>query len=256
MSNGYGFGGEDVKEESSWRYPLGIFMATLVLCAIFLYYYVGPSVEEFSGNIPSPAITEEPVNVTVAGTTFAPAANYTVFPRARRGGERDELSLYALWQTMSGYSPARRDEFIENAPDTRRIDILIAKRTSPFSEPERIETLYIPRTVDQRGTRTPYQLTKYTFPQDGDQRSSVPTNGYANTELFLGLANDDQVLALFCFKEREDIASPECWREYEYNDNIEVSYRFKRPYLPEWRAIDREVRKYVASIDLSAQSNE
>ena len=63
MSNGYGFGGEEIKQESSWRYPLGIFMATLVLCAIFLYYYVGPSVDDFSGNTPSPAITEEPVRV-------------------------------------------------------------------------------------------------------------------------------------------------------------------------------------------------
>ena len=45
MGNGHGFSGDEIKEESSWRYPLGIFMATLVLCAIFLYYYVGPSVE-------------------------------------------------------------------------------------------------------------------------------------------------------------------------------------------------------------------
>jgi len=52
MNSGYGFGGNEVKEESSWRYPLGIFMATLILCAIFLYYYVGPSVEEIRGDLP------------------------------------------------------------------------------------------------------------------------------------------------------------------------------------------------------------
>ena len=247
MSNGYGFGGGDeVKEESSWRYPLGIFMATLVLCAIFLYYYVGPSVEEIRGDVPSPAITEEPVSIQISGHAFAPAANFTVYPRARRGGARTEVSLYALWPTMSGYSPAHRKEFIENEPQTRRLDILVSKRESTFSEAQRFEILYLPQTTDQRGVRTPYQLTKFSFKE---QRTSVPTNGYSATELFVGTDESDNMIALFCFKEREDIPSPECWRTYEYSDNIEVTYRFKRPYLPEWRAIDSEIRNFVTEMD-------
>jgi hypothetical protein len=252
MSNGYGFGGDQVKEESSWRYPLGIFLATLVLCAIFLYYYVGPSYEEFSGNVPSPAITEEAIAIDIGGVTFSPAANFTVYPRARRGGARDEVSLYALWPNMDGYSPAHRREFVENDPDTRRIDMTIARRTSAFTEAQRFESLYLPQTIDQRGVRTPYQLTKFTFK---DQRSNVPTNGYVDTELFVGTDEAGNLLALFCFKEREDIRSPECWREYEYNGRIEVTYRFKRPYLPEWRAIDQKVREFVAGIDTTQPAN-
>ena len=209
-------------------------------------YYVGPSVDEFSGNVPSPAVSEEEVRIEIADVVFAPAANHTVYPRARRGGEREEVSLYALWPTMNGYSPAQRREFVENAPDTRRIDISIARRVSPFTEQERFETLYLPQTTDQRGVRTPYQLTKFTFQET---RSNVPTSGYANTELFVGADEEGGLLALFCFEERDYVASPECWREYEYNDAIEVSYRFKRPYLPEWRAIDTAVRDFVASLD-------
>ncbi len=251
MSN-QGFSNDEVKQESSWRYPLGIFLATLVLCAIFLYYYVGPSVDEFSGNVPSPAVTEEPVVVEINGVPFAPAANYTVYPRARRGGERDEVVLYALWPNMDGYAPAHRKEFVENEPDTRRIDITIARRASSFTEAQRFESLYLPQTADQRGVRTPYQLTKFTFVE---RRADVPTNGYKDTELFVGADTDGNLLALFCFKERPDIRSPECWREYEYNDKIEVSYRFKRPYLPEWRAIDEKVREYVSGLDLTKADN-
>ena len=253
MSNGYGFGGEEVKEESSWRYPLGIFLATLVLCAIFLYYYVGPSVDEFSGNVPSPAISEEEVRIEIGGIVFAPSANYTVYPRARRGGVRDEVSLYALWPTMNGYAPAQRREFVENDPDTRRIDITITRRLSPFTEQERFETLYLPQTVDQRGVRTPYQLTKFAFK---DQRSNVPTSGYADTDLFVGTDEDDALLALFCFQERDYIQSPECWREYEYGNGVEISYRFKRPYLPEWRAIDTAVRGFIADLDQTTPRGE
>lgn len=249
MSNGYGFGGEEIKEESSWRYPLGIFIATLVLCAIFLYYYVGPSVDEFSGNTPSPAISEEPVTFTVGGAAFTAPANYTVYPRDRRGGERDEVALYALWPTFSGYTPARRDDFTENAEDTRRIDITIAARTSLFTEGERIDVLYLPQTVDQRGQRTPYQLVKYSF---RDRRANVPSNGYADTELFIGETAEGEVMALFCFDERAEIRSPECWREYELTPTVTVTYRFKRPYLPEWRSIDAEVRAFVEGLRRNA----
>lgn len=245
MSKGYSFGGEEVREESSWRYPLGIFIATLVLCAIFLYYYVGPSVDEFSGNTPSPAISEEPVSFTVSGVRFTAPTNYTVYPRDRRGGERDEVSLYALWPTFTGYAPARRDEFVENAEDTRRIDILISGRTSAFTEQERIDILYLPQTNDKRGTRTPYQLVKYTFK---DQRANVPTNGYTNSELFLGETQEGAAFALFCFEERDDIKSPECWREYELTPDVSVSYRYKRHLLDEWQAIDSRVRSFVASL--------
>jgi hypothetical protein len=241
MSN-YGIGGEEVKQESSWRYPLGIFLATLILCAIFLYYYVGPSVDEIGGNVPSPAISEEAVSITVGDLAFKVPANYTVYPRDRRGGPRDEVWLYALWPTLSGYAPSRREDFIENAPDTRRVDILLATRTSPFSERERIDILYMPATIDRRGARTPYQLIKYDFKE---QRANVPTSGYSDTELYLGESDDGQVIAIFCYEKRDDIVSQDCWRELELSPTTSLTYRFKRPYLAEWRKIDAEVRAFV-----------
>lgn len=246
MRDGQGFGGEEVREESTWRYPLGIFVATLVLCAVFLYYYVGPSVDEISGNTPSPAISEEPVTFTISGVEFSVPTNFTVFPRDRRGGEHDEVSLYALWPTMAGYTPARREEFVENPKDTRRVDIVVSRRTSTFDEQQRIDILYLPYTNDRRGVRTPYQLVKYTF---RDQRENVPTSGYADTEMFLGETETGQTMALFCFEEREDVRSPDCWREFELTPNISVNYRFKRHLLDEWRAIDTRVLAFVEDME-------
>ena len=246
MSNGYGFGGDQVKEESSWRYPIGIFFATIVLCVIFLYYYLGPSVDEFKGDLPSPSITEEEISVQIASHTFAPAANYTVYPRGRRGGRREELTLYALWPTLDGYTPANRREFVDDDPRTRRIYITIAERNSRLTESDRLETLYLPSVQDRRGIRTPYQLTKYTFEE---ARSNVPTNGYAGTELFVGADSEENTIVLFCFEERDDIPSPECWRSYEFSNDVTITYRFKRPYLPEWRAIDEKIRAFVGDLN-------
>jgi hypothetical protein len=242
MNKGYGFGGEEVREESSWRYPLGIFVATLLLCAVFLYYYVGPSVDELGGNTPSPAISEEPIEYAVGELKFRTPTNYTIFPRDRRGGDRDEVALYALWPTLTGYTPARRDEFVENPKNTRRIDILISDRTSAFTEQERIDVLYLPQTNDRRGARTSYDLLKFTFK---DARANVPTNGYAETELYLGESADGGRLALFCFEDREDVRNPECWREFEISPSVTVSYRYKRRLLDEWKAIDSRVRALV-----------
>ncbi|NWG71214.1 MAG: hypothetical protein HXY23_06335 [Parvularculaceae bacterium] len=244
MAKGGGFSSEEIREESSWRYPLGIFLATLGLCAVFLYIYVGPSVDEVSGNAPSPSLNEEPVEFTVNGVPFRTPSNYTVYPRDRRGGERDEVWLYVLWPTLSGFTPARKDEFLENKKDTRRIDIMIKARKSAFDEQERIDVLYMPQVNDRRGAATPLQLVKYTFK---DSRSNVPSNGYADTELFLGQTDGGRTMALFCFEDREDIRSPDCWREFELTDEITVIYRYKRRMLEEWKAIDSRVTAFVES---------
>lgn len=241
----YGFGGDEVKQESSWRYPLGIFLATLVLCAVFLYYYVGPSVDEIGGNVPSPAISEERVALSIGGSAFRIPANYTVYPRDRRGGERDQVAIYMLWPTLSGYTPARRSDFVENEPDTRRIDVTLKKRTSAFSEAERLENLYMPQTIDRRGVRTPYGLIRYDFTQ---RRKNVPTNGYADTNLFVGKTDDEKIIAMFCFKELTEIDSLDCWREYELSTTVSIIYRFKKAYIQEWRAIDDGVRQFVRDL--------
>lgn len=250
-TKGGGFQSEEIREESSWRYPLGIFLATLVLCAVFLYYYVGPRADELSGNTPSPALTEEPVEFSVGGVLFRAASNYTVFPRDRRGGDRDEVSIYALWPTLTGYTPARREEFLENKKDTRRVDIVISGRTSAFDEQERIDVLYLPQTNDPMGAATPFQLRKYTFK---DARANVPTNGYSDTELFLGQTSNGKTMALFCFEERDDIRSPDCWREFELTKDVTVSYRYKRKLLEEWKAIDGKVTAFVEGLRVAPKS--
>lgn len=242
-----GFGGEEIKEESSWRYALGIFLVTLVLSAIFLYHYLGPDVDEITGNTPKPTISDEITLITVGDARLGVPANYTRFPRARRGGARESLNLYALWPTLTGYTPSRREDFVDNAADTRRVDIVVELRHSPFSERDRLEQLYLPLTRDPAGVRSPYELRKYEFLE---RRPDAPTNGYSDKELYVGETEDGGEAVLLCFKERDDIPSPECWRQYALTDQVDVTYRFKRPYLPEWRAIDKRVRAFVDGLQV------
>ncbi len=244
MAEVYGFSGEEVRRESSWRYALGVFAATLVLSAFFLYHYVGPSVDDLSGSAPKPTISDDRSSIAVGEALFSIPANHTVYPRARRSGRRPSIDLYALWPTMRPYSPTQRSEFIENAPRSRRIDIHISAEKQLFDEIQRLERLYMPLTLTNSATRTPSGLIRHSF---AERRPDTPTNGYKDTELFIGDAADGQTLVLLCGIETEINNSPDCRREYEFA-GVSVAYRFKRPYLPEWRAIDERVRGFVAEL--------
>lgn len=248
MSNSYGFGGDEIKEESSWRYPLVIFFSTLILCAIFLYHYVGPGYDEIQGTTPKPTISEEQISLTVGDVAFQVPANYTVYPRDRRGGARDSLTLYVLWPTMNGYTPARRSEFIDNDPDTRRIDIIVDQRSSVFSEERRLQTLYLPHTVDKAGQQSDYGLVKFEF-KSGGAGEDMQTNGYSDKDMFVAEDADGGTIVLFCFKENDvNVIPPECWREFDFSKGTTVRFMFKKAYLPEWQKINAEVQRFLYGI--------
>ncbi len=253
MSYGHGFGGEDIKEESGWRYPLTIFFITLGLCAIFLYNYVGPSGSELLGNTPKPTISDQPITAVIGETPFTVPSSYTVFPRDRRDGERKALALYVFWPTLSGYSPARRMDFIENKKDSRRIDINIFQRRTPFNESERIEYLYMPQVIDKRGEEYKYGLTKFTFK---DRGTNTETNGFSGRDLFLGPRPDgsESLIVLFCYKE-DGILPADCYREYELNEKVSVKYIFKRAYLAEWAKIDAQIRQFITKLNQQGEQS-
>ncbi|WOI54606.1 hypothetical protein [Parvularcula sp. LCG005] len=239
----YNIGNEEVKEESSWRYPMILFFATLVLCVVFLYHYVGPDVEEIQGNKPRPTINDELIAITIGKQTFNVPANYTVFPRDRRPGEREVLALYASWPRMDGYVPARRNDFVENEADARRLDILIQQKKTPFDELERLEVLYRPHLLDREGTPYDHGLTQFSFRQGSEL---APASGYSDKELFLGETAAEETAVIFCYPADADrVVPPECFREYDLTPTVTVKYYFKRPYLAEWRRIDEEVHTLI-----------
>ncbi|MEM9232652.1 MAG: hypothetical protein AAGA69_00255 [Pseudomonadota bacterium] len=239
----YQLGGDEVKQESSWRYPLIILFATLILCVIFLYHYVGPDVDEIQGNKPRPTISEELIDISVGDIDLRVPANYTVFPRDRRPGERELLTLFSSWPRMEGYAPSRRNDFIENEADARRIDLLIGLKQMPFNEEQRLDILYLPQTVDSAGSPYEHGLTRYTFKQGTPEN---PASGYSDREMLIGETASGETAVFFCYPESENGAvPPECFREYDLTETVSVKYYFKRPYLAEWQRIDEGVKRLV-----------
>ena len=246
---GYTSSGEEIQEESSWRYPLTIFFVTLLLSGLFLYIYVGPGVDDLQGATPKPTISEERTTLIVGDTTFSVPASYTIYPRDRRPGEKEDLALYAAWPRLEGYTPARKVDFTENRPNSRRIDMVIERKKVPFSETDRLQTLYISQTLDKRGTPDAHGLTRFDFRQG---TPTQPASGYADKVMYLGEAEDGAQAVLFCYRESEDrLVPPDCFRQFDLSATVAVKYYFKRPYLPEWRRIDARVRELIGEFAVS-----
>ena len=238
--------GEEIREESTWRYPLTILVITLILSALFLYIYVGPDARDLAGENPKPTVSEERSQAVVGDVTLSVPANHTLFPRFRRPGTYEALPLVAAWPRMEGYSPARKTDFTENRPNSRRLDILLEEKNSPFGELERLEVLYLPQTIDQRGTPGEHGLVRYAFRQGS---ATQPASGYADKTMHVGEAADGSRAVLFCYRERDDsVVPPDCYRQYDLTDRVTVKYYFKAPYLPEWRRIDERVREFVGEL--------
>lgn len=240
---------EVVKEESSWRYPLTIAAITAVLSAFVLYAYLGPGVEDLQGETLRPTTSDEPVAVTIGDLSLAVPASYLLLPKDRRPGERDSLPIAASWPSMNGYRPSRDDDFTQNRPDTRRIDLVVEEKRAPFTEAERIDVLYLPQTVDRRGTPGTEELeglTRYAFRKGAEGR---PASGYADKEMFVGVDEDGGPVVILCYEEVASAVLPaDCYRQYDATDQVAVKYQFKRAFLPEWRRIDERSRALIDAL--------
>jgi hypothetical protein len=244
--DGYSLGGDEVREESGWRYPLLIFVATLLLSGFVLVYYFGPTPEELSGDVPRPSLGEEEVALTVGDIQLSVPANHTKFPRDRRDGERDSLVLYAAWPRMDGYTPSRRADFVENRPNSRRIEVIVETNNSPFDEDQRFEILYSKHVTQAGGVPFDHGLAKYEF---AAASSLAPGAGYEERVMFVGEAEDGSRAVIFCDDHGDEaLVPPECYRTIDLTEDVWVRYVFKEPYLPEWRKIDTAVKAFVAGL--------
>ena len=247
----YSMGGEEVREESGWRYPFLIFIATLVLSGFVLFYYFGPSPDELAGDVPRPSVSGEAVVINVGDLSFQVPENHTVFPRDRRPGVRVSLALYAAWPRMDGYTPSRRTDFIENNANARRIDVLIEENNTPFDEQQRLEILYMQHVTEAGGVPSDHGLTRYEFTTAS---SLTPAAGFEDRIMYVGTGEDGARAVIFCDDHAdEELIPPDCFRIYDLTEDVWVRYLFKEVYLPEWRRIDASVQEFVTGLQAEAQ---
>lgn len=221
---------EDIHRHSGWLIPLGFAAAILLLCALFLGWYLRPGPRDSA-----PTDRAAPVQLTVAGQPLSVPANYIENPAARAGGALDQLALVALFPSWNGYSDGDRRRFSSNAPDSPLVRITLRGASGRLRPAARLDRIYKPYVVDPAGVPTPFGLTQYAF------RAGT---GYEGGDLFVG--DQDGPVLFLCERTAPDLTSPNCLvADQPLKGGLSMSYRFKRAYLAHWREITKGVNALV-----------
>ena len=230
--------GMEARQDSSWTLPLTILGVTLLLSGGFLYYYFGPSLRELRGDTPDPSASTAPISMLIGETELVVPTNFTRFPRSRRDGRRQTVALYALLPGLTPFTTEDAEKFDSNQPDSAVLYFDISTHSSALSEEERLERVYKLNVTDPLGREGPFGLTAYDFKEN---------TGYESEDLFVFNEDGRPPIVIRCFKETEIIPSPHCRRDMQIGDQLSLSYRYKRPWLAQWRSIDLSLQKLVQS---------
>lgn len=229
----------EIHQHSGWWIPFGFVGAVVAACGLLLAWYLLPIPD---GSVPTEG--SRVVQLNVHGMRLGIPANYIATAGARAGGVRDNVALMALYPSFQGYSQGNASQFAGNAPDSPVIRMVLRAGAGTLDAPERLARIYRPYLVGPAEENSALGLTRYTF-ADG--------SGYEGSELFSG--HDARGLELFlCEKELPQIPSPNCLAldrplEGEKGARANLSWRFKRAYLPQWRAVTTGVYDLMARFE-------
>ena len=235
----------EAKQDSNWTLPFTIIGVTLLLSFGFLYYYFGPTLSELAGDTPDPSASDELIRMSIGNIDFQIPTSYTRFPRARRGGERSSVSLYALLPNLESYSGDQRDIFEGNEADSPVIYFEIGVHQSTLEESEMLTRIYLDNVNDIEGRVGPYGLTAYEFSD---------TSGYKDEDLFVFEDESALPVVIRCFRETDLIPSPHCRRDMRLSETLSLTYRYKRPWLAQWRDINDKIQAFVMSLTVEPTS--
>lgn len=228
---------ETVRKRSGWLIPLGVFVVTFVLSAMFLLLYLAPSAPSLFDEQVAPTSRTDIITLRVNGRSFHVPANYLLYASARQGGDRNEIAMFALLPDMTGWSNWAADEFNSNTPDSRVVYLTVHKDKIGLDEADKFKRVYLDYVTERNGAPGLYELRQYAFRQD---------TGYRAEDLYVGHSESGTVV-LRCVRPSHDVPSPSCLREMLLARGVSLSYRFKRSHLAEWREIAANTDRLMAS---------
>ncbi len=236
-------GDEPIRKRSGWLIPLAVFFVTFALSAAILVYYLAPRPTTFAGEQPSPTSRADLIQLRVHGLRVAVPANYLVYESTRQGGDRTDLSMFALLPDLHGYVSDEASRFNDNAADSQVVYLLLREEKLNFTEADRLKRIYMNYVADPHGREGPFGLTQFAFRDD---------SGYRSEDLFVG-ETDNGPVVMRCVRFSQDVASPSCLRDVPVAHGVTLTYRFKRAHLSHWREIDSGIDKLVHSFVATAK---
>jgi hypothetical protein len=217
--------------------PLAVFAAVIFAIGAFLLYVLWPSWPNVSAPLDAPAVP-----VTVAGVLFdvPPAAIRTAVQR--HPGAHERIDLVFAWPSLAPPEPAtqqatRDGDVAAAAPPgvSDRLFVTIAGRGAVLAPLERLRTIY-PRYVEAQAAAGADGLAVLPF------RAATP---YEGEDLVYVAADPEQFFARCTVKVR---AVPGTCIHERSLEGAEVTLRFPREWLQDWRSVAAGFNRLVAQL--------
>jgi hypothetical protein len=217
--------------------PFAVFAAVIFAIGAFLLYVLWPSWPNVSAALDAPAVP-----VTVAGVLFdvPPAAIRTAVQR--HPGTHERIDLVFAWPSLTPPEPAaqhatREGDAAAVAPPgvTDRLFVTIAGRGAVLAPLERLRTIY-PRYVEAQAAAGADGLAVLPF------RAATP---YEGEDLIYVAADPEQFFARCTVKVR---AVPGTCIHERSLEAAEVTLRFPREWLQDWRSVAAGFDRLVAQL--------
>ena len=232
-----------LEERPSWIIPAAIITAILILSGVFLYYYFGPTVNDLMDRTPRATSRTDTVKVQIDDVHFVVPANFTRFARGRARGRHDQIELHALLPDFEPFSEGNRDVFEGYSPSSPVIQFDIGEIDNLLDSKTRFNEIYRKYISNEEENAAEFGLRRYRF---------IPNSGYENQELFARVLKNGELFLILCERKSSLVPAPHCLRMTQIGDELALTYRYKRPYLKDWRRIESDVIELVQSFRVGA----
>jgi hypothetical protein len=211
--------------------PVAMLALVILLGVSFVGYVLWP---RWPGEVL--AVDTPALPITVAGVTFnvKPAAIRVAVQK--HTGSQDRLDLAFLWPSLEPPDPARKPHAADAPRETERIFLTIANSEGSLPPADRVKSIY-PRYVVENSTEGPDGLSVRAF-RDGSP--------YQGEDLIFDPEAPD-VFLVRCTRDGAANIPGTCL----YDRQIAVAdltFRFPRTWLTEWRGIVTSVDALIASL--------
>lgn len=231
---------QPLEEQSSpqrWLFLMliaGLVLITAIFLLSRILLYSGPELM----NSPYSAETTSRL-IELGSSTLKVPENMIRHADQRSNGPKQKLELVFLWPEMKGFNLEDQVAF-NNVTDTSRlIFVTLSTPREPMATSDRLHDIYSPHF---RGS--PIQGANGLIGFEMSRKS-----GYAGETIFFK-PEDSKPFVTRCMKPVEQSASF-CIRDLVWQEQIQVSYRFRHHLLTQWSQLDIALEAKMRELQLS-----
>jgi hypothetical protein len=218
------------RARASLRLPLVVSLALALLAVGYVAFVLWP-------RWPGPdALGAPPLPITVAGELFNVPPAAIRLATQHHAGPQERLDLAFLWPSLGPPDPAAKPTLNEEPNALDRLFITVAPADATVPPAERINTIFRRYLADER-FESPDGLTIMSF------RDATP---YQGEDLYLDAAAPERFMSR-CTRPGAGGTPGMCLYEQRIG-SANVTVRFPREWLSDWRGLARAIERLIASM--------